>query len=100
MRTFPLALIAILLASTGGATSERDAGCGPGVYCGDSPDNDGDPCTAQPDDPRTSDYDESRDDLPCNLSLASVPLGESEITAMEIVYPARDILSRQDFETR
>lgn len=99
MRTFPLALIAILLASTGGATSERDAGCGPGVYCGDSPDNDGDPCTAQPDDPRTSDYDEGRDDAPCELPTA-VPFGEAAITAQEIVYPARDIRSRQDFETR
>lgn len=57
-----VAAIALLL----GSSASADAPKGDGRYEGDSPDDDGNPCTAQPNDPRTPDYDESADDASCD----------------------------------
>lgn len=88
-RAVLLLLFFTLTALSGSAEQERDVGCGPGVYCRDSPDDDGDPCTTQPDDPSTSDYDESSDDVPCKDILTNGIF--ENVTAPENAAPPVDV---------
>jgi hypothetical protein len=84
------ACITLLLTTATAQAEERDAGCGPGIYCGDSPDDDEDPCTPQPDDPRTRDYDEAADDFSCDVQTVVLSIGEAEITPQEVLSPSLD----------